>query len=405
MIFNKTTNRWFIVAGSLVIQLCLGSLYAWSIFVNPLKHQYGYTTTQTQSIFSLSLASYAISMIFAGRLQDQIGPRKTALIGSVLFASGYILCSYTGGSYTGILVTIGIIAGSGIGFCYVCPISALIKWFPDMRGFITGLGVAGFGAGAGLFVKLVYYFIDSAGVMRAFLYLGIIFLVSCIPSSFLLSNPPDGWVPAGWLPEKKQSLKLSREFSWREMTATYSFWLLWMMFIAGAGAGLLVIGNLKPFGLSNGISAAAAGSAVGILAIFNGFGRIAWGTISDKIGRTNAMCFMFAFQAIMMFSLAAMGYKPLHLSIAASCIGFNFGGIFALFPAATADFFGTKNLGINYAFVFSAYGIAGIIGPILGGKMFDLTGSYLYAFIPAGVMCIFASISALITKHPVYQSS
>jgi OFA family oxalate/formate antiporter-like MFS transporter len=402
---QKVMNRWIIVAGSLGIQLCLGSLYAWSIFVTPLKTQYGYTTTQAQSIFSTNLVFFAISMIFAGRLQDKIGPRITATIGSVLFGLGYLLSGYTNGSFTGMISTMGVIGGIGIGFCYVSPIAALVKWFPDKRGFITGLGVAGYGAGALVFAKVVTYFIDSIGVMKAFSYLGIIFLIACIPGALILCNPPHGWLPAGWAPDKKKSKTSGREFEWKEMLRTVQFWMLWLMFVAGAAAGLLVISNLKPFGMHCGLSKAVAVSAVGILAVFNGAGRIVWGIAYDKLGRPVSMSLMFFLQGIMMFAIIKMGTTPTLLAIASSWVGFNYGGIFVLLPSCTADFFGTKNMGVNYAFVFSAYGIAGLIGPLLGGTIFDMTGSYLYAFIPAGVICVVAAAMALLTKSPGQEYS
>lgn len=178
------------------------------------------------------------------------------------------------------------------------------------------------------------------------------------------------------------------------------FWMLWTMFVSGAIAGLLVIGILKPYGLHSGLSPAAAANAVGILALFNGAGRIIWGMASDRMGRKNAMILMFLLQGMMMFMLIEMGSTELTLSIAAAWVGFNFGGNLALFPATTADFFGTRNVGMNYALLFTAYGVAGIMGPILAGSVFDMTGSYLWAFIPSGVACFIAAGVALWLKPP-----
>lgn len=397
---QKVMNRWFVVAGALGIQLCLGALYAWSIFVNPLKAQYGYSTTQAQAIFSTNLVTFALSMIFAGRLQDKIGPRVTALIGAVLFSSGYLCSGFTGGSFAGLICTFGVLGGIGMGFCYVSPIAALVKWFPDKRGFITGLAVAGYGAGALVFAQVAIHFIESNGIMNAFVMLGSIFFVVCIPGAFILCNPPENWLPAGWTPQLKKNAPSAINFTWKEMISTVQFWMLWVMFVAGAAAGLLVISNLKPFGVHNGLSTVVAGSAVGILAIFNGAGRIVWGIAYDKLGRAVSMSLMFLLQGGMMLVLIKMGSTPTSLAVASSWVGFNYGGIFALFPSSTADFFGTKYIGVNYAFVFSAYGVAGLIGPLLGGRIFDMTGSYLYAFIPAGILCIIASVLALATRQP-----
>ena len=398
-------NRWLVVLGALIVQMCLGAIYAWSVFVNPLKDQFGFTTTQTQAVFSIGLATFALVMVFAGRWQDKIGPRVVAMTGGLVLGIGYILGGLTGGSFWAIALTVGLIGGAGIGLGYVCPIAAGVKWFPDKRGLITGLAVAGFGGGAWIFAKLASSLIVSVGLLSTFVYLGIIFAVAVVVGSLFLVNPPEGYKPEGWEPKKvetktKSGKKAIENYTWKEMLKTPQFWFLWLMFVFGAAAGLMVIGNLKPFGVFSGMTAAMAGSAVGILALFNAAGRISWGWLSDKLGRTKSMFFMFLLQGIMMLVLMKMGSTALLLGVAAAWIGFNFGGNFALFPSTTADFFGTKNIGVNYGFVFTAYGVAGIVGPILGGRVFDVTGSYLWAFIPAGIVCLLASMLSFFTKHP-----
>ncbi len=394
-------NRWFVVIGALIVQMCLGAIYAWSVFVNPLKDTFGFTTTQTQIVFSIGLATFALVMVFAGRWQDKIGPRKVAITGGIVLGLGYILGGLTGGSFLAIALTVGLIGGAGIGLGYVCPIAAGVKWFPDKRGLITGLAVAGFGGGAWIISKIASSWITSFGLLTTFLYLGILFLVAVVLGSLVLVNPPEGYKPEGWEPPvKKASANNKQDYSWNEMIKTKQFWLMWVMFTFAAASGLMVIGILKPFGVFSGLSAAMAASAVGILALFNAAGRITWGVVSDKIGRTRAMGLMFLLQGIMMLILMKMGSTALTLGIAAAWVGFNFGGNFALFPSTTADYFGTKNMGVNYGFVFTAYGVAGIIGPILGGKVFDVTGTYLWAFIPAGVLCLVAALLSLMTKSP-----
>ncbi len=398
---KSSGNRWLVVAGALMIQLCLGAIYSWSVFVNPLKEVFSYTTTQTQIIFSLALATFALTMIFAGRLQDKKGPRIVATLGGIVLGAGYLLASFTGGSFPLIALTVGVIGGAGIGLSYVCPIAACVKWFPDKRGMVTGLAVAGFGAGAWVFAKIASSFIDAYGLLTSFQYLGVIFMVSVVVGAQLLRNPPAGWKPAGWEPpESKSEVSFVEDFEWRDMIKLKQFWMLWFMFVSGAAAGLLVIGILKPYGVHSGLSATAAANAVGVLALFNGAGRIIWGTASDKIGRKNAMTLMFLLQGVMMLALINMGSTEMTLSIAAAWVGFNFGGNLALFPSTTADFFGTKNVGINYGLMFTAYGVAGIAGPILAGNVFDMTGSYMWAFIPAGVACLIAAGISLGLKSP-----
>ena len=229
--------------------------------------------------------------------------------------------------------------------------------------------------------------------------MGIIYFALVFIGALVLRNPPAGWVPKG-LESRKKDNKQGADFEWREMLKTHQFWLLWMMFIIGAAAGFIVIGNLAPYGVFSGLSAEAAASAVGVLALFNGAGRIVWGTLSDKTGRTRAMMLMFILQGTMMLVLISMATSPLLLTIAAAWVGFNFGGNFSLFPSVTADYFGTKNMGMNYGLVFTSYGVAGIIGPVLAGSVFDMTGSYLWAFIPAGMACLIAAGLSLLVKKP-----
>ncbi len=393
-------NRWTVVLGALVVQLCLGAIYSWSVFVKPLKDVFHYTTTETQVIFSVALATFALVMIFAGRWQDRAGPRKVATLGGILFGAGYIIASYTGGAFIPMVLAVGVVGGAGLGFGYVCPIASCVKWFPDKRGLITGIAVAGFGAGSWLFQQVATSLINSYGLMAAFQYLGVIFLVAVVLGAQLLRNPPAGWAPAGWNPPVTAVSSSGGDMTWKEIVGTRQFWMLWAMFLFGAMAGLMVIGNLKPFGIYNGLSEAFAGSLVGLLALFNGAGRITWGTVSDRIGRSRAMTIMFALQGVMMLALMQMGATEVTLAIAAAWVGFNFGGNFALFPSATADYYGTKNLGINYGLVFTSYGLGGIAGPILGGMVFDATGSYMWAFIPSGILCLVAAGISLFTRKP-----
>ena len=391
-------KRWLVVVGGLMIQLCLGALYAWSVFVTPLK-ELGLTTTQTQLIFSASIAAFAIVMIFAGRLQDNIGPRKVAAIGGILFGLGYILASRNL-SFSWLIISIGIVGGAGLGLTYVCPLVCSVKWFPDKRGLVTGLSVAGFGGGALITSQIAPRLIASKGVSQTFATIGVAFIVIIFIGAMLLQNPPKNYKPKGWK-EKKRALHAKKEeHDWHEMIATKQFWLLWIIFILSASAGLMVIGNLKPYGTFSGITAAIAGTAVGTLAIFNACGRIAWGWMSDRLGRPKSILIMSAMQGVAVLLLVKVGHLEMLLPIVAAFIGFNYGANYALFPSATADFFGTKNLGVNYGLLFTAFGVAGIIGPLVGGKIFDVTGSYIFAFILGSAMCFAAAALSFMIKNP-----
>jgi len=433
----KVINRWVIVLGGILIQLALGAIYAWSAFTTPLQgapgsiSEFAFNKTQTQAIFSAGLATFAIFTIIGGRLQNKIGPRKVALAGGVLLGLGYILASFVGASFVGKLLFIGILAGAGIGLAYVVPIAIGVKWFPDKKGLVSGLAVAGFGFGAFIWILLANppsvlgfsgiitkqagaYAYTIANVDNAFMIYGIAFLILVVIGSLVMRNPPLGWKPSGWNPPTCDSKdkKFSLNCKPREMCKRREFYLLWMMFIIGALAGLMVIGNVQNFAKSptdgfsgygfsaqEAIDFAVIGAAV-CLPIFNGAGRIVWGQVSDKIGRRKALLSMFLFQGIMMVIFFYTTTNPYAFYIVAALIGFNFGGNFALFPAACADSFGSENLGLNYGFIFTAYGIGGIVGPMLAGAVQDAGMSFLYAFIPAAVMCFIAAALAMVYRDP-----
>jgi len=484
---QKAGNRWLVVVGALLVQLCLGAIYAWATFTTDLqnsdakvamrlspqllglkneeayntaitefsklstslkeaqkgtdagsigaaktdleaflatldkawidntfdrskfdKQSFGFSATQTFWIFSAGLASFAFTMIIAGRLQDKHGPKVIAIIGGIVLGLGYILAGLLGGtSFAAVLFFIGIVGGAGIGLGYVCPIAASVKWFPDLKGLITGLAVAGFGAGAFIFVKLGGTWLNlvrDKGVSGTFTIFGIIFAVCVVAGGLLLSNPPSGWKPAGWDPNKATGGKAKpkvKDLTQGQIIATPQFWMIWLAFVFSAGCGLMIITSLKDFGiLQGGLSIAAAGSAVGLLALFNGLGRVVWGTLSQKLTARLALVLMTVLQAAMMFVLLKMGSSPLTLAIAGCWIGFNFGGNFALFPLLTAENFGSKNLGANYGAVFTSYGVGGILGPVMAGMIWDHVGTYGPAFIIAGIACVVAAGLAFALRPP-----
>lgn len=425
---KKIMNRWLVVVGAMLIQLCLGAIYAWSVFTPYLTGTspdpvttFNFTSIQSQVVFSTGLATLATVMILAGRWQLVVGPRIIALSGGILLGIGYILASFIGKNFIGQVISIGLIAGSGTGLAYVCPISVGMKWFPEKKGLITGLAVAGFGFGALIWIKMGDswgHLIASHGVLKVFLIYGITFMSLVVFGSMFMVNPPAGWAPPGWQPPIPSAIAApsvaagTNDFTAKQMMRTKQFCSLWVAFIFSSMAGLMTIGIIKLFGIDtlqkSGYSvadaSAIAGTAMGVfMSISNGLGRIIWGVISDSIGRKRSIFINTLTQAIMMLCFCYLGRSEYLFYFAATIIGFNFGGNFSLFPTVTADYFGTKNVGVNYGFMFTAYGVGGIIGPMLAGVIKDQWKNFQAAFIIAGVACLLAAVIALIIKAPQKQ--
>jgi OFA family oxalate/formate antiporter-like MFS transporter len=410
---QKVMNRSLVVVGALLIQLSLGAIYAWSVFTKPLVEA-GWTRAQTQAVFSAGLALFAIIMVIAGRMMPKVGPRKLAVSGGIVLGLGYILAGLFGEtSFPVLFICIGIIGGSGIGLAYVVPIAVGMRWFPDKKGMITGLAVAGFGFGAMLWVKLAGtwgHLIENIGLGTTFIIYGVAFFVTVVIGGAWMVFPPDGWKPAGWEGDKAATGSSSgaADFQAGDMLATPQFYMIFLTFLFSASAGLMSIGLMKLFPgqalESNGIDPARASAIAGTaMAVFfslaNGLGRIGWGTISDKIGRKPSIFLMTALQGVMMLLFPFMAGTPSLLYLGAALIGFNFGGNFALFPTITADTFGAKYVGQLYGWVFLAYGVGGIFGPILGGKLGDM-GNFPLAFTIVGVLCLLAAVIIALVKRP-----
>ncbi len=422
-------NRWLVVTGAILIQLALGAIYAWSVFTARLTDQagvYAFSASETAWVFSAGLATFAIVMVLAGRILPKIGPRRLAIAGGVLLGAGYILGGVFGREFWIQLVSIGFIGGAGIGLAYVVPIAVCVKWFPDKKGLITGLAVAGFGFGATIWVKLAGSWFGGLlnttavlglpGVQSVFLIYGVTFLALILLGSIVMVNPPEGYVPAGWTPpDEGNGHDGGLEFRARDMLRTPQFYMLWTCFMFAGIAGLMVIYCIKLFGIDalqhRGIANAGVitGTAMAWYAIFNGLGRIAWGSISDRIGRKRTLVFMSALQGatmLMTYHVFITFGSATGFIVVAALIGFNYGGSFALFPAITADYFGNKSVGSNYGWVFTAYGVAGLAGPLLAGYFKDSAQGtadptvWMTPFIVAGVVCLAGAVLMTFTTRP-----
>ena len=398
----QTFDRRWVVFGAVLVQLCLGAIYAWSVFTTPLKES-GWSVAQTQYVFTAGLVSFALVMIFAGRVMPRIGPRKLVISGGVVLGLGYLVAGLFGGTgFWPVFLGVGVIGGSGIGLAYVVPIAVGMRWFPDKKGWITGLAVAGFGFGAMLWVKLAGawgHLIQDLGLDTTFMIYGLLFFAAVVIGGSWMVFPPENWRPEGYVPPEGAGKDGSDgAFTSGEMLRTLQFYLIMLTFAVSASAGLMTIGLMKLFpiqaltrsGMDPATASAVAGTAMAVFfSLANGVGRIVWGTLSDRIGRKTSIIMMMASQGTVVILFQWMAGEEYLLYLGATIIGFNFGGNFALFPTVTADTFGARYIGQNYGWVFLAYGLGGIIGPVLGGKLGDLN-NYPLAFTICGAMCYVA---------------
>ncbi len=436
---GKTFNRWLIVVGALLIQVSLGAIYIYSVFKPGLKARFpDWSNTDLALPSMLVLLFFGLATIFAGRVQDRIGPRYVAMSGAVLLGLGLLLASYSNSLFL-FTLGFGIIGGLGIGTAYVCQIATCVKWFPDKRGLISGLAVAGFGGGGLVFAPVAKSLILSVGVMNTFLYLGIIFFVIVMIGAQFMINPPAGYCPPGWTPPAATGAKgacVGVDYTWQEMIKTSRFWLLWITYFAGCSAGFLIIMNTVNIWQSFSILSLVqqfptipkdtyleiltkGTTAVMAISVMNALGRILWGKVSDSIGRKNTLYIMFLYSGVVMLALNWLTSFPLFL-IGVMSVGFCFGGFLGVYPALTADYFGTKNMGVNYGCMFMAYGMAGLFGPWIAPKLMRVVqevpfeslaagvvstgkypaGNYIASFIIAGVMCLASMILVWIVKTP-----
>jgi OFA family oxalate/formate antiporter-like MFS transporter len=403
---ERARAGWVVVAGGVLINLMLGVTYTWSVFAGPLAEKFGWSQTEVQLAFSVMLAAFALSMIPAGMLIDRYGPKIVALAGGLLLAIGFAATGLLATTPLSLYATYGLLAGAGVGLAYGTPISAGMKWFERGKGLASGIIVFGFGFGSLLLAPVAKDLIVSQGVQQAFVMLGVVFAAVIGLGALLLRNPP----------EYRPAAQAGR-FEAFGILKSRDFWLLWLMFALSSAAGLMVIGNLATFaklsftsvfGMEKDAAFSLAALAVGVLAVFNGAGRIFAGWLSDRIGRPKAMLIFFGVQAFAVASIVAAGSLSAWALLSVMCVvGLCFGANFSLFPSATADRFGTQKSGANYGLVFTAYGVGGIVGPQVMATMLDASASagglsvaaYGAPFLIAGALVGAAALLSLWFKH------
>jgi OFA family oxalate/formate antiporter-like MFS transporter len=378
-------GRWVLVALGLIINLCLGSIYSWSVFVKPLTDYYtgvlGQAVTANDILmpFSVFLAFFAIAMPFTGKFIDQYGPRNVTIVGGVLTGLGWLLASFSS-SVPMLYVMYGVIGGIGVGIAYGVPVAVSARWFPDRRGLAVGLTVLGFGFSAFFTANIAGYFIGTYGVMNTFRIFGVAFIVLTILLALPLKFPTSGWVPKGWIPPAlKPGEEKPCEFDRSKMLKSSSFYGLWACYFIGCLAGLMAISIAKPVGTDVGIEAGLATMLVGFFAVFNGGGRPVFGALTDKLTPRNAAMVSFiliALASLLMWQIPIVPVYILAFAVLWGCLG----GWLAIAPTTTGSYFGTCDYPRCYGVVFLAYGAGAIAGPQLAGFIKTSTGSYIGVF-------------------------
>jgi MFS transporter, OFA family, oxalate/formate antiporter len=393
---RQNSKGWTVAFAAFGINLILGILYSWSLIQKALVRDWGWTNTEASLPYTVCLATFSFVMIFAGKAQDIYGPRPVSLLGGVLLGAGLIISVYAFSPVL-MMVTFGVIGGIGIGFGFAAGTPCAMKWFqPKHKGIIAGIVVSGVGLSPVYIAPLTDGLLRTYGIQNTFLYLGIFSVAGITLLSLILRNPPPGYNPA--FSSVVPPADPDDESSWREILKSRIFIILWTSFLMSSAAGLMLIGHLANIA-SLQANWQAGFVLVAILAVFNALGRITGGHLSDRMGRTGALFIVIIIQAANIFLFTF--YRSIPALIAGSAVaGLSYGGLFALFPAATADFFGLKNLGINYGLVFTGFGVAGIVGPVMGGIVADATGTYTVSCILSSLMLLIAALLVRQLKSP-----
>lgn len=362
--------KWVVLCAGCLTQMILGGIYAWSEFVPLLTAEYGLTSSQCGIIFGATIAVFTCVMIPAGRFLQRRGARLTAMVGALLFSAGYLMASLSQGNFFLLFFSLSVVTGAGIGFGYICPLTVSMKWFPDKKGLVTGVSVAGFGAGA-IFLSVVaeHLLVTRAmDVMHVFRFIGLGSGAIAICSALLMREPPSDEHAKSLPGSGRTALPLS-------LLTSRNFLLLCLGMFCGTFAGLLVVGNLKPVALSLGLGNSAATLAISVFALGNALGRIGWGQVHDRLGSRLTILLSQAFLGLSML-LFLLPPAPALVLAAVLFTGIGFGGCFVVYAASIVEQLGIELFPRLYPICFLWYGLAALIGPPLGGIMADATGSY-----------------------------
>jgi OFA family oxalate/formate antiporter-like MFS transporter len=390
-----TSTRWFIAVAGVFMQVALGAVYAWSVFRIPLTKEHGWTISQVTLVFQVAIFVVGFAAFAGGLWMRHSGPRVVALTAAVLYGGGTAMAGMVSG-LTALHITYGLIGGTGLGFGYIVPIATLVKWFPDKRGLITGLAVAGFGSGALVTAPVANSLIASVGVGRTFEILGCAYFVIIFLCALAMRNPPAGYQ----VKSTTAAARRGQDFTLRQALGTWQWYGLWLTLFLNTTAGIAIISQASPMAQEiSGVSAATAAGLVGLISIANGSGRFLWAWLSDAIGRRTVFLAMFLLQAVLFFFLAS-AHEFGVLSALVCGILLCYGGGFGTMPAFVADYFGAGQIAPIYGMMITAWGFAAVFGPTLVASVREATGKYEGAMRWLALAMLLSSVLPLLLRPP-----
>ena len=408
-------KRWGVLIASSLINLCIGSIYAWSVFAGPLAAKLTgllgttFTAADLAVVFTVANSIGPITMIAGGFVTDKLGgPRAVILTGGIMFGAGILLTGFAG-TLGQIIMTYSLLAGFGLGMAYGCTINNTVKFFPDKRGLVGGIATATYGLSSVLIPPVANALNNSVGVSKSFIILGAAFLVIIIVCSFFIEKCPNDYVPKGFVPKTAGPAGASsgRDKNWKQMLADPVFYIMITMLVCGAFSGLMITSQASPMAQRiTGMTVGMAATAVSILALFNSAGRIVAGTLSDKFGRVTVLRGAFILEILGLALLFMTGEGNTLLFMAAvhdSALpgGVCFGALMGVYPGFTADQFGPRNNSVNYGIMFIGFALAGYFGPTTCGKILGSTGTYGTAFIVSAVLALVGIALTVVYKRAV----
>ena len=393
-------NRWWFAVAGVCLQMSLGAAYAWSVFRIPLSREFGWSISQVTLTFTISWFFLGISACVGGLWMKRVGPRVVAMAGGLLWGGGVFLASFSANKLWWLYLTYGVIGGIGLGTAYIVPITVLVKWFPDRRGLITGIAVAGFGIGSLFSAPAAGWLMRNVGLLPTFSYLGVTYGIVAIAAGSVMRNPPEGWTPEGWTPSAKHvSQRADRDYTLGEALSTWQWWAICGLMSINTMAGLSIISQASPIFQEMGkASAATAAGLVGIISIGNGAGRIFWAYVSDLTTRKTAFFLMYLVEVALFWTYHMIGSLPV-LVAATFVMVMCYGGAYGITPAFAADYFGPRDVGSIFGLMMFPWAFASAFGPQLFAYRRQMDGNYIQGlYLIAGMMTVALILPILV--HP-----